>query len=99
MRQACLDMVYELAKTDQRVFFIGSDLGVGTLDKFKDELLILLNTKISEFIPFSLSSTPSSTENTAKESHPCFSRAFAHSTLPWPYALALTTTIMRFWFK
>jgi len=38
MRQACLDMVYELAKTDQRVFFIGSDLGVGTLDKFKDEM-------------------------------------------------------------
>ena len=38
MRQACLDMVYELAKTDERIFFIGSDLGVGTLDKFKQEI-------------------------------------------------------------
>lgn len=38
MRQACLNMVYELAKTDPRIFFIGSDLGVGTLDKFKEEI-------------------------------------------------------------
>ena len=38
MRQACLEMVYELAKKDKRVFFIGSDLGVGTLDKFKKEM-------------------------------------------------------------
>jgi transketolase len=35
MRQMCLNMVYELAKKDERIFFIGSDLGVGTLDKFK----------------------------------------------------------------
>ena len=38
MRQMCLDMVYELAKKDERVFFIGSDLGVGTLDQFKKEM-------------------------------------------------------------
>ena len=38
MRQACLNMVYDLAKEDERVFFIGSDLGVGTLDKFKEDL-------------------------------------------------------------
>jgi transketolase len=31
-------MVYELAKQDRRIFFIGSDLGVGTLDKFKKEM-------------------------------------------------------------
>lgn len=31
-------MVYELAKKDQRVFFIGSDLGHGTLEKFKQEM-------------------------------------------------------------
>ena len=38
MRQACLDMVYEMAKADERILFIGSDLGVGTLDKFKQEM-------------------------------------------------------------
>ena len=38
MRQACLDMVYQLAKGDERIFFIGSDLGVGTLDQFKSEM-------------------------------------------------------------
>ncbi len=38
MRQTCLDMVFELAKTDPRVFYIGSDLGVGTLDEFKAEI-------------------------------------------------------------
>ncbi len=38
MRQTSLDMIYELAKKDQRVFFIGSDLGKGTLQKFKDEM-------------------------------------------------------------
>jgi transketolase len=34
----CLNLVYELAKTDERIFFIGSDLGVGTLDQFKREM-------------------------------------------------------------
>ena len=38
MRQTCLNSVYELAKTDERIFFIGSDLGAGTLDDFKEEM-------------------------------------------------------------
>ena len=38
MRKMCLDVVYELARKDKRVFFIGSDLGIGTLEKFKDEM-------------------------------------------------------------
>jgi transketolase len=38
MRKTCLDMVYELAKADDRIFFIGSDLGVGTLQQFKQEM-------------------------------------------------------------
>jgi len=38
MRETCLDQVYELAKQDERIFFIGSDLGVNTLDKFKKEM-------------------------------------------------------------
>ena len=38
MREMCLDQVYELAKRDERVFFIGSDLGVNTLDNFKKEM-------------------------------------------------------------
>jgi len=38
MRETCLDQVYELAKKDERIFFIGSDLGVNTLKKFKEEM-------------------------------------------------------------
>ena len=38
MRKTCLDVVYELAKKDDRVVFIGSDLGAGTLDQFRDEM-------------------------------------------------------------
>ena len=38
MRETCLEMVYELAKSDKRIFFIGSDLSVGTLKKFKEEM-------------------------------------------------------------
>ena len=38
MRKKCLDMVYELAKKDERIFFIGSDLGVGTLDEFRKDM-------------------------------------------------------------
>ncbi len=38
MRAACLEAVYALAKLDPRIFFIGSDLGSGTLDKFKREM-------------------------------------------------------------
>ena len=38
MRRTYLDNVYELAKRDPRVVFVGSDLGVGTLDQFRDEM-------------------------------------------------------------
>jgi len=38
MRAACLDMVYELAKQDERIVFIGSDLGVGAMARFKAEM-------------------------------------------------------------
>src|SRR5215472_17944192 len=38
MRKTSLDMVYELARQDKRVFFIGSDLGIGTLKQFKAEM-------------------------------------------------------------
>jgi len=37
MRAACQEMIYELAKSDPRVFFIGSDLGSGTMEGFKSE--------------------------------------------------------------
>ena len=38
MRRTCLDMVYELAKHDPRVVFVGSDLGIGTLDIMRREM-------------------------------------------------------------
>jgi len=38
MRQKALSIVYELAKQDPRIVFIGSDLGAGTLKEMKDEL-------------------------------------------------------------
>ena len=38
MRQTSLDQVLELARRDPRVVFIGSDLGVGTLAAFKEEM-------------------------------------------------------------
>ncbi len=38
MRAAALNCVYELAKKDERVYFIGSDLGVGTLKQYKAEM-------------------------------------------------------------
>ncbi len=37
MRQTALNTVYDLAKIDPRVVFIGSDLGKNTLEKFKEE--------------------------------------------------------------
>ena len=37
MRKACLNMVHELARLDERVFFIGSDLGFGVLKAFREE--------------------------------------------------------------
>ena len=38
MRKASLECVYELAKVDPRVIFIGSDLGPGVLDEMKNEM-------------------------------------------------------------
>ena len=38
MRQTALNMVYELAKGDPRVVFIGSDLGVGILQEMKEKM-------------------------------------------------------------
>ncbi len=38
MRKAALDWVYKLAQQDERVVFIGSDLGYKVLDEFKNEL-------------------------------------------------------------
>ena len=35
MRKTCLNTIFELAKKDKKVIFIGSDLGPGVLDKFK----------------------------------------------------------------
>jgi transketolase len=37
MRQTCLNVLHQLAKADERIIFIGSDLGVGTLDQFKED--------------------------------------------------------------
>lgn len=38
MRQKALDSVYTLAKNDERVIFIGSDLGPGVLENMKNEM-------------------------------------------------------------
>jgi len=38
MRKTCLDTIYELAKKDKKVLFIGSDLGAGVLDDFKKKI-------------------------------------------------------------
>lgn len=38
MRIACIKSIYELAKLDERVIFIGSDLGAGILDPMKQEM-------------------------------------------------------------
>jgi transketolase len=38
MRNTSLKKVYELAKQDNRIVFIGSDLGPGVLDEFKKEM-------------------------------------------------------------
>jgi len=35
MRKKCLDTIYELAKKDKKIIFIGSDLGPNVLAKFK----------------------------------------------------------------
>ena len=38
MRQMALNTVFELAKSNPKVVFVGSDLGFGTLDKMKQEI-------------------------------------------------------------
>lgn len=38
MRATCLNMIYELAKRDKRVLFIGSDLSPGLLDPMRKEM-------------------------------------------------------------
>lgn len=38
MRETCLNEVFRLAKTDERIYFVGSDLGFGTLKEFKQEI-------------------------------------------------------------
>ena len=38
MRKTSLEMVYQLAKNDERIFYIGSDLGAGVLQQFKEEM-------------------------------------------------------------
>ena len=38
MRKSCLDSVYEFAKNDPRIVFVGSDLAAGALDKFKQNM-------------------------------------------------------------
>ena len=38
MRKRCLEVVHRLAKRDERVVFVGSDLGFKTLDAFRKEL-------------------------------------------------------------
>nr|VFJ50245.1 MAG: transketolase [Candidatus Kentron sp. FM]VFJ52818.1 MAG: transketolase [Candidatus Kentron sp. FM]VFK09055.1 MAG: transketolase [Candidatus Kentron sp. FM] len=38
MRKTCLNAVYELAKADERIVFIGSDLGSGVLASMKREI-------------------------------------------------------------
>ena len=38
MRNTCLKEIHDLARRDPRVVFIGSDLGAGVLDEFKEEM-------------------------------------------------------------
>jgi transketolase len=38
MRQTALQMVYQLAMQDPRIFFVGSDLGAGTLAEFQRDM-------------------------------------------------------------
>lgn len=38
MRETCLKQIYELAKHDPRIVFIGSDLGAGVLDEMRQEM-------------------------------------------------------------
>ena len=50
MRKTSLNMVYELAQQDERVLFIGSDLGPGVLDNFKKNVPDLRNSLVARVI-------------------------------------------------
>ena len=38
MRKMCLEMIYQLAKKNKKILFIGSDLGAGVLSEFKKKI-------------------------------------------------------------
>ena len=38
MRKSCVDSIYEIAKKDKKILFIGSDLGPGILNEFKKNI-------------------------------------------------------------
>lgn len=38
MRRKCLNMIHEMARDDERIFFVGSDLGFETLKAFQEEM-------------------------------------------------------------
>ena len=38
MRKACLNKIYQMAKIDKKIVFMGSDLGPGVLSNFKKEI-------------------------------------------------------------
>jgi len=38
MRKTCLDMVYQLARKNKKIIFVGSDLGAGVLDEFRKKI-------------------------------------------------------------
>jgi transketolase len=38
MRKTCLDTIYEMAKSNKKICFIGSDLGAGVLNDFKKKI-------------------------------------------------------------
>ena len=38
MRKTCLNTIYNLAKKNKKIIFIGSDLGPGVLEEFKSNI-------------------------------------------------------------
>ena len=50
MRKTALDCVHKLSKIDERVVFIGSDLGPGVLDKMKTDIGIVRRESISNIL-------------------------------------------------
>ena len=41
MRKTCLDTIYNLARKNKKVVFIGSDLGPGVLKDFKKKIFLI----------------------------------------------------------